>query len=178
MCIIAKLYNRMILSRIQMVLDPKLRSNQNGFRPNRTTATQILALRCIIGESRKNNLSAVLTFIDCQKEFDSINWNKMMKILKAFDIPPNLLRAVEGMYTDTRVVVVTPDGETEDLAEVLQGRHTGPLPFHHSTGLYAVKSDRRNGQRPWPYHHTMKIQKNTTSHLNRSRLCWWHMLAE
>ena len=32
MCIIGKLYNHMMLSRIQMVLESKLRSNQNGFR--------------------------------------------------------------------------------------------------------------------------------------------------
>ena len=45
MCIIAKLYNRMILFRIRKELDPKLRINQNGFRPKRTTVEQILALK-------------------------------------------------------------------------------------------------------------------------------------
>ena len=46
-----------------------------------------------------------------------------MKILKAYGIPPNLLRATEAMYTDMRSVVVTPDGETGEfdiLAGVLQ----------------------------------------------------------
>ncbi len=45
MCIITKLYNCMILSTIQTVLEPQFRSNQKGFRPNRTTVAQILALR-------------------------------------------------------------------------------------------------------------------------------------
>ncbi len=44
-------------------------------------------------------------------------------------IPPNRLRAIEATYTDTRAVVVTPDGETEGfdiLAGVLQGNTLVP----------------------------------------------------
>jgi len=74
-----KLYNRMILSRIRKVLEPKLGTNQNGFRPRRTTVAQILTLRCIIEECRKNSLPAVLTFIDFWKAFDSTDRRKMMK---------------------------------------------------------------------------------------------------
>ena len=40
-CIIAKIYNRLILNRIRSVIDIKLRINQNGFRPKRTTVGQI-----------------------------------------------------------------------------------------------------------------------------------------
>ena len=56
----------------------------------------------------------------------------MMKILKAYGVPPNLLRAIEAMYTDTRAVVLTPDGDTEEfdiLAGVLQGDTLGPYFF-------------------------------------------------
>jgi len=131
-CITAKLFNRMILNRIRSVIDPKLRVNQNGFRPKRTTVSQILALRRIIEEVKKNNLPAVLTFIDFKKAFDSIHRRKMMKILKAYGIPPNLLSAIESMYTNTRAKVVTADGETEEfdiLAGVLQGDTLAPFLF-------------------------------------------------
>ena len=46
-CIIAKMYNRLILNRIRSVIDIRLRVNQNGFRPKRSTVAQILTLRGI-----------------------------------------------------------------------------------------------------------------------------------
>ena len=131
-CIIAKLYNRLILNRIRCVIDPKLRYNQNGFRPKRTTVAQVLALRRIIEGVKANNLPAVLTFIDFSKAFDSIHRGKMIKILKAYGIPPTLLRAIEAMYTNTKAKVVSPDGETElfDItAGVLQGDTLAPFLF-------------------------------------------------
>ena len=69
-CITAKGYHRMILNRTRHAIDPHLRENQN-FRGERTTLAQILALRRLIEEVKKNNLTAVLCFIDF-KAFDSI----------------------------------------------------------------------------------------------------------
>ena len=82
-CITAKVYNRMILNRVRPAIDPHLRENQNGFREGRTTTIQILALRRMIEEVKKDNLSAVLCFIDFKKAFDSIHRGMMVKILKA-----------------------------------------------------------------------------------------------
>ena len=132
MCIIAKMYNRLILNRIRSVINPKLRRNQNGFRPNRTTVAQILALRRIIEGVKANHLPAIMTFIDFKKAFDSIHREKMIRILKAYGIPPNLLRAIEQMYTNTKARVQTPDGETEQFnisAGVLQGDTLAPFLF-------------------------------------------------
>lgn len=131
-CIIAKIYNRLILNRIRSAIDLKLRINQNGFRPKRTTVAQILALRRIIEGVKANNLKAILTFIDFKKAFDSIHRGKMMRILKAYGIPPNLLRAIEKMYSNTKAKIVTPDGETdmfEITAGVLQGDTLAPFLF-------------------------------------------------
>ena len=131
-CIVAKVYNRMILNRIRSVIDLKLRINQNGFRPERSTVAQILTLRRIIEGVKAKHLPAVITFIDFKKAFDSIHRAKMMKILKAYGIPPNLLRAIERMYSNTKARVVTPDGETEQFditAGVLQGDTLAPFLF-------------------------------------------------
>ena len=101
-CIIAKIYNRLILNRIRSVIDPKLRFNQNGFRPKRSTVAQVLAIRRIIEGVKANQLPAAITFIDFSKAFDTIRRGKMIEILKAYAIPPTLLWAIEAMYTNTQ----------------------------------------------------------------------------
>lgn len=77
-------------------------------------------------------IEAVMTFIDFKKALDSIHRGKMMRILKAYGIPPNLLQAIEMMYTNTKAKVLSPDGETEmfDITTgVLQGDTLAPFLF-------------------------------------------------
>ena len=86
----------------------------------------------MIEEVKKNNLTAVLCFIDFKKAFDSIHRGTMMRILKAYGVPPNLLRAIETMHAGTRAKVVTPDGDSEEfdiLAGVMQGDTLAPFLF-------------------------------------------------
>lgn len=55
-----------------------------------------------------------------------------MCILKAYGIPPNVLQALERMYTNTKAKVISPDGETEmfDITTgVLQGDTLAPFLF-------------------------------------------------
>ena len=128
----AKTVNRLILNRIQPALDPLLRYNQNGFRPGRSTTTHILALRRLIEGVKANNLKAIITFIDFRKAFDSVHRGKMMKILRAYGIPNELVDAISLLYDDRKARVVSPDGETDSfniVAGVLQGDTLAPYLF-------------------------------------------------
>jgi hypothetical protein len=82
------MYNKMILNRIRTVINPRLRMNQNGFRPGCTTVAHILTLRRIIEGVKSDNLPATITFIDFKKAFDSIHRAKMIGILKAYMVFP------------------------------------------------------------------------------------------
>ena len=56
----------------------------------------------------------------------------MIQILKAYDVPQNLLNAIQKMYENTKAKVITPDGETqffEIVAGVLQGDTLAPYLF-------------------------------------------------
>ena len=130
--IIAKLVNRMILNRIQPVLDPLLRTNQNGFRPGRSTISQILGLRRLIEGIKSKNLPSVILFLDFRKAFDSVHRGKMLKILKAYGLPNELVSTIGKMYENTRAKVISQDGETEEfdiVAGVLQGDTLAPYLF-------------------------------------------------
>ena len=111
--IVTKVINRMILNRIQPKVDPHLRSTQNGFRPGRSTTAQILVLRRLIEGVKERNLKAILVFIDFKKAFDSIHRGKMLKFLRAYGLPEQLVSAIGVLYAGTKTKVLSPDGETE-----------------------------------------------------------------
>ena len=79
--IAAKIYNALLRNRIETKIDNILRKNQNSFRRNRSTASQILTIRRILEGIRAKNLQATLLFVDFTKAFDSIHRGKMEQIL-------------------------------------------------------------------------------------------------
>ena len=81
----------MLLNRIKPRIDPKLRINQNGFREGRSTLAQVLTLRRLIEGIKAKNLSAVMTFVDFRKAFDSVHRGKLMKILKVYGVPSEMV---------------------------------------------------------------------------------------
>ena len=89
--------------------------NQNDFREGRSTVSQILTLQYIIEEVKINNLPAILTFVDFYKALDSIDQNKIFKILAAYGIPTAIIKAITVIYTNTMVQVITEDRATRLL---------------------------------------------------------------
>ena len=92
--IAAKIYNALLRNRIEPKIDNILRKNQNGFRRNRSTTSQILTIRRILEGVRAKNLQATLTFVDFTKAFDSIHRGKMEQILLAYGIPKETVAAI------------------------------------------------------------------------------------
>ncbi|XP_033121519.1 uncharacterized protein LOC117120595 [Anneissia japonica] len=103
----------MILNRTRPIIDPLLRSGQNGFRQSRSTSAHILALRRIIEEISNHKKEAVLIFIDFKMAFDSIDRNLMFKILAAYGTPLEIVEAIKTMYVNTTAVVIIPEGNTD-----------------------------------------------------------------
>ena len=102
------------------------------FRENRSTVSQIIALRRIIEGIHDKNLTAVITFIDFKKAFDMVHRGKMIKILRAYGIPDIIVNAIQDTYPETKAKVITPDGETDEFdiySGVLQGDTLAPYLF-------------------------------------------------
>jgi hypothetical protein len=130
--IVCKTLNRMVLNRLKPSIENLLRDNQNGFRPGRSTTSHILALRRIFEGAKAKNLTAVMLFIDFKKAFDSVHRGLLMKILRAYGIPEEIVKLIDSLYTGTKAKVRTADGLTEIfeiLAGVLQGDTLAPYLF-------------------------------------------------
>ena len=92
--IAAKIYNVRLRNRIEPKIDNILWKNQNGFRRNRSTTSQILTIRRILEGVRAKNLQATLLFVDFTKAFDSIHRGKMEQILLAYGLPKETVAAI------------------------------------------------------------------------------------
>ena len=119
--IAAKIYNALLRNRVEPKIDNILRKNQNGFRRNRSTTSQILTIHRILEGVQAKNLQATLLFVDFIKAFDSIHRGKMEQILLAYGLPKETIAI---LYRNSKVKVRSPDGDTEYfdiVAGVLQG---------------------------------------------------------
>ena len=130
--IAAKIYNALLRNCIVPQIDKILRKNQNGFRRNRSTTSQILTIRRILEGVRAKNLQLTLLFVDFTKACDSIHRGKMEQILLAYGRPEETVAAIMILYRNTKVKVRSPDGDTEYfdiVAGVLQGDTLAPYLF-------------------------------------------------
>ena len=122
----------MLLNRISPAVDIILRTNQNGFRTNRSTSGQILTVRRIIEGANANNLIATILVIDFSKAFDSIHRGKMTEILNAYSIPDKIISAIMIAYKNTKSIVRTDDADSDFInisGGVLQGDILSPFLF-------------------------------------------------
>ena len=130
--IVAKIHNALLRNRIEPNIDKILRKNQNGFRRNRSTTSQILTIRSILEGVWAKNLLATILFVDFTKAFDSIHRGKMEQILLAFGLQKEPVAAITILYRNTKVKVRSPHGDTEFfdiVAGVLQGDMLAPYLF-------------------------------------------------
>ena len=127
--IAAKIYNAQQRNRIEPKIDNILRKNQNGFRRNRSTTSQILTIRRIL---EAKNLQATILFVDFTKAFDTIHREKMEQILLAYGLPKETVARIMILYRNTKAKVRSPDGDTDYfdiVAGVLQGDTLAPYLF-------------------------------------------------
>ena len=108
----AKIYNAVLGNCIEPKIENMLRKNQNGFRRNRSTTSQILTIRRIVEVVWAKNLQTKILFVDFTKAFDSIQRGKMEQILLAYDLPKETVAAKTIIYRKTKVKVHSPDKDT------------------------------------------------------------------
>lgn len=128
----SKILTKIIYRRMERLVDETLAPDQFGFRKNSGTREAILALRILIENRMLKDKPTYIAFIDLEKAFDSVLWDKMMMMFKVIGVKYKDRRILWELYNQ-QVAIIT-CGETTEQATigkgVRQGCNLSPLIFN------------------------------------------------
>ena len=127
--IIAKLTNRLVLNRIQPVLDLTSANEPEWLRTRQIKQPPRYSPKTYWG-SQVRRPTTVILFLDFRKAFDRRHRGTMLRIFKEYGIPEELVNAIANMNENTQALVLSPDGET-DWFEITKGVLQGDAPAPH-----------------------------------------------
>ena len=99
--------------RLQQYVNCELPDVQAGFRKGRGTRDQIANIHWIIEEAREFQKNIYFCFVVYAKAFDSVDHNKLGKILQEMGIPDHLTCLLRNLYAGQEATVKTKHGMME-----------------------------------------------------------------
>ena len=105
LCILYKVYERMILARISSLVESQLTPDQAGFRPGRSCCDQLLNLTQFIEDGYENKQITGTVFVDLTAAYDTVNHRKL--ILKVAKITRNtkIVSIIQSLLKNRRFFV-------------------------------------------------------------------------
>lgn len=95
---VSKILTKIINQKITGKVEQYLQNDQYGFRRLKGTRGAILGLRVLIEKQIDRNKVTYLAFIDLEKAFDKVNWNKMLLVLREIGVEQQDLRIIHSLY--------------------------------------------------------------------------------
>ena len=105
----SKVMIKILQARLQQYVNWELPDVQVEFRKGRGTRDQIAHIRWIIEKAREFQKN-IFCFIEYAKSFDSVDHNKVWKILKEMGIPDHLTCLQKNLYAGQEAAVRTRHG--------------------------------------------------------------------
>ena len=133
---------KILQARLQQYVNHELPDVQAGFRKGRTR-DQIANICWIIEKTREFQKNIYFCFIDYAKASDSVDHNKLWKILKEMGIPDHLTFLLKNLYADQEATVRTGRGTT-DWFQIGEGTCQGCILSLCLFNLYAEYIMRNN----------------------------------
>ena len=104
---------KILQARLQQYVNHELPDVQGRFRKGEGTRNQIANVCWIIEKAREFQKNIYFCFIDYAKAFDSVDHNKLWKILKEMGIPDHLACLLRNLYSGHEATVRTGHGTTD-----------------------------------------------------------------
>ncbi|CAF4930862.1 unnamed protein product [Rotaria magnacalcarata] len=123
----SKIFSRIILNRVQALLDKQLLEEQAGFRCNPSIVDQIFILKMIMEKSRNVNKPLFMLFIDIMKAYDSVDRALLWNICRHYGLTGKIVRILKLLYHDTKAQVRI-NGELSDIFNINSEVQQGGIP--------------------------------------------------
>ena len=134
LCVPCKVLERLLLARLNPVVDPQLPNEQAGFRRGRSTVQQILKLTSDIEESFEQKQKTGVVLVDLTAAYDTV-WHQALALKLLTTIPDrHLVRFIINILSNRSFKLKTSSGQTSPLRilknGVPQGSTLSPLLFN------------------------------------------------
>lgn len=116
----SKIMLYILQARLNAFLHCEIAPEQAGFVKGRGTSEQILNARQLIEKAREYYVPAYLCFVDYEKAFDNVRWNKLWPTLKGMGVPDHLTNLLRNLYESSEAVVRV-DNSISDKCKIRKG---------------------------------------------------------
>jgi len=127
-----KLYSRIIERRLRKEIEHKLEDEQAAYRSNRQTQDHIYTIRTMMENALAHGKELCIAFIDLEAAFDSLNREKIWKILRKMKVTQKLRKVIINLYKNVEGKVRL-NGKCSQIFKmrrgVKQGDSLSPLLF-------------------------------------------------
>ncbi|BHF70339.1 hypothetical protein SprV_0301338900 [Sparganum proliferum] len=148
--IAGKIFARILLNRLNNHLEQGLLpESQCGFRRHRGTTDMIFAVRQLQEKCQEMWTHLYSTFVDLTKAFDTVNRERLWKIMQKFGCPERFIQMVRQLY-DGMMARVTDNGSVSEAFAVINGMKQGCVlaPTLFSLMFSAMLTDAYLDERP------------------------------
>ena len=109
----SKVILKILQARLQQYVNRELPDVQADFRKGRGARDQIVNMHWIIEKTRELQKDIYVCFIDYAKAFDSVDHNKLWKILQEMGIPDHLTCLLRNLFASQEATVRTGHGTAD-----------------------------------------------------------------
>lgn len=119
-----KTFTILVKQKLEPIAESLIGEYQAGFRTNRSTSDQLLTLKQILEKTWERNIDIYQIFVDFQQAYDSINRERLYRILLELGVPSKLVRLIKCATNSSLAKVRIQNAVTEEF-EVRQGLRQG-----------------------------------------------------